>query len=30
MAQSEEGPKSGSQDKIPQDEILRDQIRGLE
>ena len=30
MAQSEEGPKSGSQDKIAEVEILRDQIRGLE
>ena len=30
MAQSEEGPKSGSQDKSAEVEVLRNQIRGLE
>ena len=30
MAQSEEGPKSESQDKIAEVEVLRNQIRGLE
>ena len=30
MAQSEEGPKNKSQDKIAEVEILRNQIRALE